>query len=601
MERTLTAETVKKVGKKIKLQGWVNSIRDHGKITFVDLRDRSGIVQCVGSGLSKLTPESVIEIIGSVVKRQEKLVNPNISTGKIEIQIGNLKILSNAHDLPFDIGKEDLELTLPTLLDYRALTMRHPKQKAVIKVQEIVIDSFRKALKEKGFLEFQAPSIIPVIPEGGAEVFEVKYFDHKAFLAQSPQLYKQIMVGVFERVFSVDKTFRAEPSVTTRHLTEVVSLDAEFGFINSWLDIVEMAEYTIKYILREVEKNCSEELAQWNSNVPKIKDRIPVIKLREAQEIIYKRTGRDNRKEKDLSPDDEREICRWAHEEKGSELIFVSHYPTKARPFYTYPDPESPEYNQGFDLLGRGFEWLTGGRRIESYELLVEHARQWGVSLDKIELYLQAFRYGMPPEGGFAFGAERITQGILKLANIREATPFPRDMERVDIRLSTLSKGSKSSDKNLYEKIVGLLKSAKVDYKHYEHEPVYTSQDSARVRGTTLHQGAKALVLQADKKFILYVLPADLNADLDQLRQFLKVKKLALAFKDTVKAKTGLDVGSIPPFGSVIGLKTYLDSRLSDNEEIAFNAARHDRSIKMKYSDFLKVEKPTIVSFGKEV
>lgn len=439
MERTLALECIKKIEKKVKLQGWVSTRRDHGKIVFVDLSDRSGVIQIVGDEkLSDLRPHDVVEIIGKVQKRPPEMMNPKIPTGEIEVSCREVTVLSKAEELPFDMGQEDLNVELPTLLDYRSLTLRHPKEKAILKVQEVIIDSFRQALKEKGFTEFQAPTIIPEIPEGGAEVFEIKYFDHKAYLAQSPQLYKQIMVPVFERVFSVNKIFRAEPSVTTRHLTEVVSLDAEFGFIDSWLDIVEMAEYTIKFIFNKVEEECSDGLKMFNATIPKVENKIPVVRLREAQEIIYKRTNVDHRKEKDLTPDDEREICKWAEEEKGSELVFVSHYPTKSRPFYTYPDPEDPEFNQGVDLIGRGFEWMTGGRRINDYKMLLQHAKEWGVDIKKIELYFQAFRYGMPPEGGFAFGAERVTQGILNLKNIRQATPFPRDTERIDIRLSRL-------------------------------------------------------------------------------------------------------------------------------------------------------------------
>jgi len=598
MERTLAKDTVKKIGEKVRLAGWVDTKRDHGKITFIDLRDRSGMVQIVGSGseFSSLSPESVVEVVGVVKRRPDNLVNPKLETGKVEIGAEKITLLSKAHELPIDMGGEDLNVSLPTLLDNRSLTMRHPKQKAIFKVQEVVIDAFRRALKEKDFIEFQAPSIIPEIPEGGAEVFEVKYFDHKAFLAQSPQLYKQIMVGVYERVFSVNKTFRAEPSVTTRHLTEVVSLDAEFGFIDTWLDVVEMAEYTIKYIFDAIKKECSKELEMFSVAVPEIKDKIPLLKLREAQEIVYKRIGLDERSEKDFSPEGEREICKWAYEEKGSELVFISHYPTKARPFYTYPDPDDPEFNQGFDLMGRGFEWLTGGRRIENYELLVKHAKEWKVDSNKIDLYLQAFKYGMPPEGGFAFGAERITQGILKLPNIREATPFPRDMERVDIRLSKVQDyNSKSEGEDVFEKIVKILEKNGVEFEKYEHEPVFTSGQAAKVRGTDIHQGAKALVLQAGKEFILYVLPADLQADLEKLAGKIKAKKLTMASKESVKAKTGLEVGSVPPLGSILNLKTYVDSRLSDNKEIAFNAGRHDRSIKMKYSDFIKLEKAQIV------
>lgn len=437
MERILIAKTIDKVGEKIKISGWVATRRDHGKLVFIDVIDRTGLIQVVGKEeLSELKTFYVVEIEGTVQKRPASMVNKKIITGEIEIASNKANILNKAEELPFDMGTEKLNVELPTLLDYRALTLRHPTQKAILKVQEVVIDSFREALKKREFVEFQSPAIIPEVPEGGAQVFEVKYFENKAYLSQSPQLYKQILVGAFERVFSVNKIFRAEPSVTTRHLTEAVSLDAEFGFIDSWLDVVEMAEYTIKYVFDSVRERCKEELKMFDAKLPKISKKIPVIKLREAQEIIYKRTKVDHRKEKDLAPEDEREICKWALEEYESDLIFISHFVTKSKPFYTYPDPENPEFNQGFDLIGRGVEWLSGGRRVDNYEMIVKHAKEWGLDAGKIRIYLDAFKYGMPPEGGFAFGAERITQGILGLKNIREATAFPRDMERVDVKLS---------------------------------------------------------------------------------------------------------------------------------------------------------------------
>jgi nondiscriminating aspartyl-tRNA synthetase len=444
MERTLVSETSQKVGEFVRLEGWVNTIRDHGKITFIDLRDRTGIVQCVGSELPKVSPESVIEITGKVVERPEKLVNPNLDTGKIEIQIEKLKVISPAAELPFDMGTEDLNLDLPTLLDYRSLTLRHKKQQAIFKVQGVIIDAFRQALLKKDFVEFQAPSIINAVPEGGAEVFKVDYFGHDAYLSQSPQLYKSLLVGVFERVFSVNQIFRAEPSVTTRHLTEVTSLDAEFGFIDSWKDVLEMEEYVVRYIFSEVEKRCAKELAMFNATLPKLSEKIPLLKLREAQEIIYKRTGRDVRTEKDLSPEDEREICKWSLEEKGSDLVFVSHFITKKKPFYVYPDPEDPTYAFSVDLLGRGVEWSSGGQRLNDYKRILEHVKEWGLKEKDIELYLQSFRYGVPPLGGFALGAERVTMHILGLKNIREASLFPRDMERIDVRLATLSQKESS-------------------------------------------------------------------------------------------------------------------------------------------------------------
>lgn len=435
-ERTLVSETPQKVGKRVFLKGWINRLRDHGKIVFLDLRDRSGLVQCVGQNLPKLSPESAIEIEGRVKERPEKLINPKLSTGKIEIEIEKITVLAQAAELPFDMGQEELNVELPILLDYRSLTLRHVKQQAIFKVQAVIIQAFREALMKKDFVEFQAPSIISAVPEGGAEVFKVKYFDHEAYLSQSTQLYKSLLVGVFERVFSVNQIFRAEPSMTTRHLTEVTSLDAEFGFIDSWKEVLDLEEYVVRYIFSEVEKKCSAELALFNATLPKLTEKIPLLKLREAQKIIYKRTGRDVSQEKDLAPEDEREICKWALEEKGSDLVFVSHFITKKKPFYVYPDPEDPTYAFSVDLLGRGVEWSSGGQRLNDYQTILDHVKEWGLKESDIELYLQSFRYGVPPLGGFALGAERVTMHILGLKNIREASIFPRDMERIDTRLS---------------------------------------------------------------------------------------------------------------------------------------------------------------------
>lgn len=444
MTRTLIKDTPAALGQQVTIKGWVNSIRSHGQIVFADIRDRSGIVQVVGGKeLAESREENVVEITGTVRPRDAKYFNDKLITGKIEIELSGIKVLAKTEDLPFDVHQPDLNVTLPVLLDNRTLSFRHPKVKAIFKVEEVVIDGFRQALKAKDFMEFQSPSIIPSVPEGGAEVFKVDYFGHQTFLSQSPQLYKSLLVSAFERVFSVNKIFRAEPSVTTRHLTEVVSLDAEMSFIDSWEEVRDMAEYVIKFVLNNVKEKCAAELALFNATIPLIPEKIPSIKLRDAQQMIFERTGRDCRQEKDLSPDDEREVCKWSLEKYGSDLVFVSHFPTKFRPFYTYPDDTDPEFNQGFDLIGRGVEWLTGGRRIHDYQTIIDHVKQWGIDPASIDLYLQAFRYGMPPLGGFAFGAERITMQVLNLANIREASLFPRDMERVDKRLPKIDKDKK--------------------------------------------------------------------------------------------------------------------------------------------------------------
>ncbi len=440
MSRTLAIKTISKIGEKVRLAGWVATRRDHGKLVFIDLLDHSGVVQVVGGEeLSSLKPQFVVGISGEVRNRPAAMINKKIPTGEIEIACEKAEILSKAEEIPFDMGGEDLNLELPTLLDNRALTLRHPKQKAIFKVQETIVDTFRRALKAKDFTEFQAPAIVPVATEGGAEIFPIEYYDTKAYLGQSPQLYKQIMVSVFERVFTVGKAYRAEPSVTTRHLSEYITLDCEFGFIDSWTELMDMAEYLIRQIFAGINKLNKPELKIHSAATPELGKEIPRIKMREAQEIIFKRTGRDNRKEPDLTPEDEKEICQWAKDEFGSELVFITHFPTNKRPFYTYPDPKDPEYTYSFDLLGRGLEWITGGQRINDYKRLLESIKKRGLSPEDFRLYLQAFKYGMPPEGGFALGAERITMQILGLGNIREASLFPRDMERVDVRLSTLN------------------------------------------------------------------------------------------------------------------------------------------------------------------
>ena len=443
-KRVLSSEASNFIGEEIKIAGWVRIRRDHGKLIFLDIRDRGGIIQVVVNPkvseeaykeASELKPEYVVSIAGKVNKRPENAVNKDIASGTVELEALKITTIAKAKTLPFDMGGNDLNLELPTLLDHRALTLRHPKIQAIFKIQAVIIDSFREYLKKEDFFEFQAPSIAPAVAEGGAEVFQVDYFGHKAYLSQSPQLYKQIVMSAFERVFSVNKIFRAEPSVTTRHLAEVVSLDAEMAFIDSWTDVRDMAEAVVRYILDKVGKECEQELKFYNATLPKMIDKTPTLSLREAQERIFKHSGRDVRKEKDLNPEDEKEICAMIKEETGSDFVFIYGYPTKNKPFYVYPNPENPEYNEGMDLLCRGIEWLSGGRRVNEYDQLIEHVKEWKMDPKKVSMFLEAFSYGVPPEGGFAFGSERMTMQILELSNVREASMFPRDMERIDERL----------------------------------------------------------------------------------------------------------------------------------------------------------------------
>jgi len=460
MERILIKDTLDKIGKKVQLSGWVDSYRDHGKLIFIDLRDRSGIIQVVGDKkLGELRNEDVISVVGKIKKRPSLMVNKDLPTGKIEIQVEKLSFVSKAAELPFDIGGKELSLQLPTLLDYRPLTLRHFSQKAIFKLQEKIIQSFRDFLKEKDFTEIFCPTITATATEGGAELFKVNYFDYSVYLTQSPQFYKQIAIGAFERVFTIAHAYRAEPSITTRHMTEYIGLDAEMAFIKSWQDIYKLTDELLKFIFKEVEKIKPEieKLRGKKFEVPKTVKKTPVLKLKKAQEIIYKRTKRDNRHEPDLSPEDEKEICLWAKEEKGSDLIIITHYPTSKRPMYTYPDPKDPKHTLSFDILCKGMEWITGGQRINDYQQLLKSIKNRGYNSENFSFYLQAFKYGMPPEGGFCLGLERITQNILGLNNVRQASLFPRDLERVDVSLSKIKKERGKKDDSLLEKIVKIV------------------------------------------------------------------------------------------------------------------------------------------------
>jgi nondiscriminating aspartyl-tRNA synthetase len=443
MQRTLIGELGKHVGETVSVSGWIDVRRDQGKMVFFDFRDRSGKVQGVVLPASpaietakEVRGEYAVRVEGTVNKRPEKNVQADRQNGDIELEVKAIEVLAKAAPLPFDMSESGFNLDLTAQLDHRALALRHPRLQAIFKVQSVIIDSFREYLKSQDFFEFQAPAITPAVAEGGAEVFEVNYFDKKAYLSQSPQLYKQIVMTAFERVFSVNKIFRAEPSATTRHLTEVVSLDAELAFIDSWEDVRDVSEATVRYILKEVEKRCAAELALLETKLPVMIEKTPTLSLTEAQEKIFAKNGRDVRGEKDLNPEDERELCAIIKEETGSDFVYVYGYPTRKKPFYVYPNPENPEFNEGMDLLCRGVEWLSGGRRINDYDQLMKHVKEWGMDPEKISMFLEAFRYGVPPEGGFAFGAERMTMQILELKNVREACMFPRDMNRVDTLLS---------------------------------------------------------------------------------------------------------------------------------------------------------------------
>jgi nondiscriminating aspartyl-tRNA synthetase len=598
--RTLIKESIKEVGQIITIQGWVNSIRSYGKLVFVDIRDRSGIIQIVGAKeLESIKVESIVEVTGNIRARDEKYFNDKIVTGKIEMEVTNFKVLEMAEDLPFDIHQPDLNVSLPVLLDNRAVSLRHQKVADVFKVQATIMKAFRDHLNENDFTEISVPTIVAGSTEGGSEVFPVDYFGYKAFLAQSPQLYKQVMVSIFERVFTLAHAYRAEPSVTTRHLTEYMGLDCEFGFINDWTDIVKMADSTVKAIFKAVSEKHQDILDEYGVTIPKTCENTPCIKLKDALQLIYERTGRDVRNELDMDPEGEREICRWSLEKYDSELVFITHFYTKKRAWYSYADPENPTETLTLDLIGRGVEWISGGQRISNYADLQEKIKSRGQNPADFEIpYGQSFKYGMPAEGGFCIGLERITQNILGLDNVRQASLFPRDMERVDQRLSVIGQSFGAPKIDLNSKLVNYLKEKSIEFKEIEHVATTTSEESAKARGTRIEQGAKALLMMADNNPILLVLSAAKKLDNAAFKKQFTFKDLKMATAEEVEKITGAQIGGVPPFGNLFNVPVYVDESFLSESEIAFNAGSKEKSIIMKSSDFLKLVNPQIGQYS---
>ncbi|MFZ1549042.1 MAG: aspartate--tRNA(Asn) ligase [Microgenomates group bacterium] len=435
MKQLLLTDLTQHLDEEVVLHGWVNTVRDHKKIVFLDLRDATGMVQVVADEkASTLSPEDVVEIKGLVKKRPDKLVNDKVVNGSIEVEARGITLISKAHTLPFDMGKEELGLTLPVLLDNRSLTLRHPTVQKIFKVQEAVAEGFRRTAKELGCTEIFVPTIAASSTEGGAEVFEVKYYEHKATLTQSPQLYKQMLIPAFERVYTISHAYRSEPSVTTRHLAETIQMDCEFGFVN-FEDLLDLLEKVCVGMIKYAEET-HKDIVQSFTKRAVLYGKIPRLTLAEAQEIIKKEFNRTVTDTKDLSPEDEQDICKWAREKQSSDFVIVTHYPTAKRAFYTKPDPTDPEFSLSYDVLFRGLEICSGSERINEYQELVDVIKERGMNPDDFEMYLMAFKYGMPTEGGFSYGLERVTKQLLDLKNVRESSLFPRDMERVDIRLS---------------------------------------------------------------------------------------------------------------------------------------------------------------------
>jgi nondiscriminating aspartyl-tRNA synthetase len=431
-------------GAEIEVSGWVHRIRELGGVTFVILRDRSGILQLVLSedrtSAGGLTLESVIRARG-VAALNEK------APGGAELRASSLEIISRAApDLPYQVNGDIARIGLETILDNRILSLRNPRIRAVFKIQATIIGAFSAYLRGRDFTEIKTSKLVGSGTEGGTELFEVDYFDRKVYLAQSPQYYKEVMVASgLERVFEVAPAYRAEKHDTPRHLNEYVSLDVEMGFIESERDLIELEKGLLAYIFEEVARENAEELAFWNASVPEPASiaGAPIVPYEEALKIANneaaktaKAGGPSGGRIFDINPEAERLICAWAGREYGVDLAFVNEFPRRYRPFYTYPldsgESGAAALTMSFDSLFRGLEITTGGRRQHDYQVFLETLPKFGLKPEDFAGYLSLLKYGCPPHGGFAVGCERLTQKILGLANVKEASLFPRDRKRVE-------------------------------------------------------------------------------------------------------------------------------------------------------------------------
>lgn len=418
-------------GKTVKVNGAVHTIRDMGEVAFVVLRKREGLLQCVYEegktkfDLKNLKEASTIEAEGTV-KAEER------APGGFEIRLDSIKVLSEpAAPMPIVISKWKLNTSLEANLNNRALALRNIRERAKFRIQEGVVRGFRDFLYSQGFTEIHTPKIGAKSAEGGANLFRLDYFHRPAVLQQSPQFYKQMMVGVFDRVFETAPVFRAEKHNTKRHLNEYTSLDFEMGYIDGFEDIMAMETGFLQYMIALLQKDYARELKILNVTLPKA-DSIPVVRFDEAKKKVSEKYKRQIRNPYDLEPEEEALIGQYFKEEYDADFVFVTHYPSKKRPFYAMDDPKDPTYTLSFDLLYQGLEITTGGQRIHDYKMLMEKLEKRGMEAEGMEQYLSVFKHGMPPHGGLGIGLERLTMKLIGEDNVRETTLFPRDLSRLE-------------------------------------------------------------------------------------------------------------------------------------------------------------------------
>ncbi|MCI8536137.1 MAG: aspartate--tRNA(Asn) ligase [Hungatella sp.] len=417
--------------KTVKINGTVHTIRNMGEVAFVILRKADGLVQCVYEegnmdfDLKNLKEESSVEITGTVITEKR-------APHGFEIHLETIDILSQPEEvLPIAINKYKMHTSLEARLAVRPVSLRNVKERAKFKIQEGIVRGFRDFLYSQGFTEIHTPKIVARGAEGGSNVFRLDYFNKKAELAQSPQFYKQTMVGVYDRVFEVAPVFRAEKHNTTRHLNEYMGLDFEMGYIGGFEDVMAMETGFLQYTMELLKNEYQKELAILEVILPDV-SRIPSVRFDKAKELASKKYNRKIRNPYDLEPEEELLIGQYFKEEYDSDFVFVTHYPSKKRPFYAMDDPSDSRFTLSFDLLFRGLEVTTGGQRIHDYKEILAKMEKRNMDPKDIASYLMIFKYGMPPHGGLGIGLERLTMKLLREQNVRETSLFPRDVNRLE-------------------------------------------------------------------------------------------------------------------------------------------------------------------------
>jgi len=431
MKRILSSELPGRRGETVTVAGWVHRRRLLKSVAFLIVRDAAGLAQVVVDApgvratVEALPEESVVAVTGTAT------ANP-AAPGGVEVTEPVIEALSDpAEATPVELFRPQLSAALPTLLDHAAVALRHPARRAALRIGAAAVAGFRASLEQLGFTEIHTPKIVASATESGVNVFGIDYFGRPAYLAQSPQLYKQMMVGVLERVFEVGPAFRAEPHDTGRHLAQFTSLDAELGFVADHRDVMAVLREAVAGMLAAVSSRAGADLAQLGVVPPEIPSHVPVLHFAEAVEMVGRALGEDLSAELDLAPAHERWLGEWGRREHGSDFLFVTGYPMAKRPFYTHPEPGNPAYSNSFDLIFRGVELVTGGQRLHRYGDYLAALSARDEPVEPYRSYVDTFRYGMPPHGGFAIGLERFVARLLGVANVREVTAFPRDLHRL--------------------------------------------------------------------------------------------------------------------------------------------------------------------------